>query len=50
MDEKYKVYGYRWVVLTVFMLVNLIMQTLWITYASITGPPVPWTAPSIVSR
>jgi MFS family permease len=38
MDEKYKVYGYRWVVLTVFMLVNLIMQTLWITYASITGP------------
>ena len=38
MAEKYKLYGYRWVVLTVFMLINLIMQTLWITYAPITGP------------
>jgi MFS family permease len=37
MAEKYKLYGYRWVVLTVFMLINLIMQTLWITYAPITG-------------
>jgi len=38
MEEKYKLYGYRWVVLTVFMLINLTMQTLWITYAPITGP------------
>jgi MFS family permease len=38
MNESYKLYGYRWVVLTVFMLINLIMQTLWITYAPITGP------------
>jgi MFS family permease len=38
MAEKYKLYRYRWVVLTVFMLINLIMQTLWITYAPITGP------------
>ena len=37
MNEKYKLYGYRWVVLAVFMLINLIMQTLWITYAPITG-------------
>jgi MFS family permease len=37
MAEKYKLYGYRWVVLVVFMLINLIMQTLWITYAPITG-------------
>jgi MFS family permease len=37
MNEKYKLYGYRWVVLIVFMLINLIMQTLWITYAPITG-------------
>ena len=37
MAEKYKLYGYRWVVLTAFMLINLIMQTLWITYAPITG-------------
>ncbi len=38
MNEKYKLYGYRWVVLIVFMLINLTMQTLWITYAPITGP------------
>jgi MFS family permease len=38
MEKTYKLYGYRWVVLTVFMLINLIMQTLWITYAPITGP------------
>lgn len=37
MNEKYKLYGYRWVVLIVFMLINLTMQTLWITYAPITG-------------
>jgi MFS family permease len=38
MSEKYKLYGYRWVVLTVFMLVNITIQTLWIAYAPITGP------------
>jgi len=38
MDKGYKLYGYRWVVLTVFMLTNLIIQTLWISYAPITGP------------
>jgi len=38
MDKGYKLYGYRWVVLTVFMLINLIIQTLWISYAPITGP------------
>jgi MFS family permease len=31
------VYGYRWVVLAVFMLVNLTMQMLWIAYAPITS-------------
>ena len=36
-NKNYKLYGYRWVVLGVFMLINLIMQTLWITYAPITG-------------
>jgi MFS family permease len=34
-DQTYRVYGYRWVVLAVFMLINLIMQMLWITYAPI---------------
>jgi hypothetical protein len=37
-DTTYRVYGYRWVVLAVFMLINLTMQMLWITYAPITGP------------
>lgn len=33
----YRVYPYRWVVLAVFTLVNLTIQTLWIGYAPITG-------------
>jgi MFS family permease len=37
-DSRYSVYGYRWVVLAVFMLVNLAIQVLWIAYAPITGP------------
>jgi MFS family permease len=37
-DQTYRVYGYRWVVLGVFMLINLAIQMLWITYAPITGP------------
>jgi MFS family permease len=32
----YVVYGYRWVVLGVFMLANLAIQVLWISYAPIT--------------
>ena len=32
-----KVYGYRWVVLLVFMFINLMMQVFWIAYAPITG-------------
>jgi len=38
MSEQYKLYGYRWVVLAVFMFINLTIQILWITYAPITGP------------
>ena len=30
--------AYRWVVLAVFMFINLTIQMLWITYAPITGP------------
>jgi MFS family permease len=37
-DRQYPVYGYRWVVLGVFMLINLMIQVLWISYAPITGP------------
>lgn len=33
----FKVYGYRWIVLLVFMAVVAVNQLLWITFASITG-------------
>ncbi len=36
-SEKSRLYPYRWVVLAVFMFVNLMMQLLWISYAPITG-------------
>ncbi len=38
MNQKFKVYGYRWAVLAVFMFINLTIQILWISYAPITGP------------
>ena len=38
MPEQYKLYPYRWIVLAVFMLTNLTIQVLWISYAPITGP------------
>ena len=34
---EYRVYGYRWVVLAVYMLAVLANQMLWITFAPITG-------------
>jgi MFS family permease len=37
-DNTYRLYSYRWVVLAVFMLINLAIQILWISYAPITGP------------
>lgn len=37
-NQKFQVYGYRWVVLAVFMFINLTIQMLWIGYAPITGP------------
>ena len=38
MANNSKLYGYRWVVLAVFMFINLTIQMLWIAYAPITGP------------
>ena len=35
--DTYRVYGYRWVVLAAFMLANLAIQVLWISYAPITS-------------
>ena len=37
-EKSFRLYGYRWVVLGVFMFINLTIQTLWIAYAPITGP------------
>ncbi len=36
-DKTYRVYPYRWVILAVFMLINLTIQMLWICFAPITG-------------
>lgn len=35
---QFRIYGYRWVVLSVFMLVIFMNQISWITFAPITGP------------
>lgn len=36
-EKTFRLYPYRWVVLGVFMLINLTIQILWISYAPITG-------------
>ncbi|MCP4755610.1 MAG: major facilitator superfamily domain-containing protein 7 [Proteobacteria bacterium] len=36
-EQDFQVYRYRFVALAVFMIINLIVQTLWITFAPITG-------------
>lgn len=33
-----RLYGYRWVVLAVFMFINMTIQMLWISYSPVTGP------------
>ncbi len=41
MEKKdFKVYGYRWVVLIVFMLINLVIQLQWLAHAGIARPAV----------
>ena len=37
-NQEYRLYKYRWVVLAVFMFINLTIQMLWIAYSPITGP------------
>jgi hypothetical protein len=32
-DKSFRLYGYRWAVLAVFMFINLTIQILWIAYA-----------------
>lgn len=36
--QEYRLYPYRWVILVVFMFINLTIQILWISFAPITGP------------
>jgi MFS family permease len=36
-NQEYRLYPYRWVVLAVFMFVNLMIQMLWISYSPVTG-------------
>ncbi len=36
-SQEFRLYGYRWVVLAVFMFINITIQILWISYAPITG-------------
>lgn len=36
-EKNFRLYPYRWVVLAVFMFINLTIQMLWITYSPITG-------------
>ncbi len=36
-EREFRLYGYRWVVLAVFMFINITIQLLWISFASITG-------------
>ncbi len=37
-ERSYRLYGYRWVVLAVFMFINLTIQVLWISYAPVLVP------------
>ncbi len=37
-DKGYRVYAYRWVVLAVFMFINLTIQVLWISFAPVLAP------------
>jgi len=48
-QTKFKVYGYRWVVLLAFMFAVAINQLLWITFASITGSAAKYYAVSDLS-
>ena len=40
MEKNFKVYGYRWIVLLVYFLINALMQIQWIIFAPITSEAV----------
>ncbi|MGD2077633.1 MAG: MFS transporter, partial [Chloroflexota bacterium] len=37
-EAEFRLYRYRWIVLAVFMFINLTIQVLWAGYSAITGP------------
>ena len=37
-DNDFRIYPYRWIILAVFMLINMAIQIMWICFAPITGP------------
>ena len=39
-ENKLQIYGYRWIVLLLFMFSNITLQMLWISYASVTSSAV----------
>jgi len=48
-EKSFRLYPYRWVVLAVFMFINLTIQMLWITYSPITGEAAKFYGVSDVS-
>ena len=48
-EDNFKVYGYRWVMLVVFMFIVAVNQLLWITFASITSDAVKFYSVSDLS-
>ncbi|MGA2504512.1 MAG: MFS transporter [Anaerolineales bacterium] len=48
-EDSFKVYGYRWIMLVVFMFIVAINQMLWITFASITTDAVKFYSVSDLS-
>ncbi len=37
-NSNYKVYGYRWIILTVFMLISFVIQLQWLSHAAVERP------------
>jgi len=42
--SSFKVYGARWIMLVIYMLMAAVNQLLWITFAPITGDATKYTA------
>ncbi len=49
-DKGYRVYGYRWVVLAVFMFINITIQILWISFAPVIDPAAKFYGATAITR